>query len=186
MDDDAQLERDLVLARRLKLGVRLVVLPLLVGALILALHFRHTQRSGDDEGTVAVRGDAVAPATWTGRFGSEDVAAWTVGSRVIGVRTTFALACRDGSDFRLRLDALHLRHDAHVSWYTAISEHERADDGGAMTVDEEVRAWKAGDAVTVGWKASVLWTRRETGQVVRCDGGPTSAALSLAEAGGGA
>jgi hypothetical protein len=185
MDDDAQLERDLLLAGRLKLIVRLVFYPLLVGALFLALHLRHAQAAGDDGPTTfPVHSSAIAPATWTGRFGSEDVAAWTVGATVTGVRATLPLACRDGSSFRLRVDALDLEHDASVSWYTEVSERTRADGGGAMTVNEEVRAWRSGGAVTVGWTASVLWTRHDTGVVVLCEGGPAHTVLQLAEAGG--
>jgi hypothetical protein len=184
MDDDAQLARDLLLARRLKLAVRLVIYPLLLGALVLALHIRHAQAAGDDEGTVAVRTQSVAPATWSGTLGQQAVAAWTVGTTVTGVQTTFPLACRDGSQFDLRFYVYGLRHDATASWYTKRSEHTTADDGGALTIDEEVRAWRAGDRVTVGWTASVLWTRHETGQVVRCDNGPAHAVLQLAEAGG--
>jgi hypothetical protein len=184
MDDDARLARDLLLARRLKLAVRLVVFPVVLGALLLALHLRHDRTAGDDDGTFPVRGGSVAPATWTGRFGSEDVAAWTVGATVTGVRATLPLACRDGSSFRLRVDALDLEHDASVSWYTEVSERTRADGGGAMTVNEEVRAWRSGGAVTVGWTASVLWTRHDTGVVVLCEGGPAHTVLQLAEAGG--
>jgi hypothetical protein len=184
MDDDAQLARDLLLARRLKLAVRLVIYPLLLGTLVLALQHRSAHAQGDDDGTIPVRSRAVVPATWSGTFGGQAVAAWTVGRTVTGVRTVFPLACRDGSPFALRFDVYGLRHDAAVSWYTKRSEHTKADDGGAMTIDEEVRAWKAGDRVTVGWTASVLWTRHATGQVVRCDGGPAHAVLQLAEAGG--
>jgi hypothetical protein len=48
-DDAQQLERDLALARRLKVAVRLVVYPLLIGALVLALHIRHAQARANDD-----------------------------------------------------------------------------------------------------------------------------------------
>jgi hypothetical protein len=187
MDDDAQLERDLALARRLKVAVRLVVYPALVGALFLALHIRHAQAAGDDEGTgFPVRGDAVAPATWTGVSSGYALAAWTVGTTVTGVRATFPLACRDGTSFTLRFDDLDLANDAAGSWNARTSEHTRADDGGALTVDQHVRAERIANSVSLSWQASVLWTRHDTGRVVLCEGGPVNGIfLRMSEPGSG-
>ena len=88
IDDDAQLERDLLLARRLKLAVRLVAYPLLAGALFLALHIRHAQAQGGDEVRVRV---------WEGEGDRIRSASVGVGDGVAWIKIDLTLSCDDGT-----------------------------------------------------------------------------------------
>jgi hypothetical protein len=188
MDEDAQLARDLLLARRLKLAVRLVVYPLLIGALVLALHIRHAQASGDDGDPAPVLGTSPAPVVWNGTAGGFAFTAWTSGGRVVGFNGVLPMACRDGGTFDLREHVIErdLRFTGRVATYEVTSSHGVADDGGATVLDERFSAQQVGGVVAGTWQGSVLWTRADTGRVVRCDAAPIHLTLEREGADGNA
>lgn len=173
MDEDAQLERDLLLARRLKLAVRLVFYPLLIGALILALHIRHAQAAGDAEPEPApIVATAPAPVAWNATRGNVAFTAWTSAGRVVGFNGVLRMACGDGTPFDLRdhLIESDLVDNRGTAQYRSVRRHGRADDGGTFTYDERFGAARTGAVVSVGWEGSVLWRRRDTGRTVHCSG----------------
>jgi hypothetical protein len=172
MDDDAQLERDLLLARRLKLGVRLVFYPLLIAALLLALHIRHAQAAGGDDDPAPVLGTTPAPVVWNATRGNLGFTAWTSADRVIGFNGVLVLACSDGTPFELRTRLLQsdLTDNGNTAQYRSGAKHGRSDDGGTFIYSERFGAERTGAVVSVGWEGSVVWTRGDTGRVVRCKG----------------
>jgi hypothetical protein len=164
MGDDAELERDLLLARRLKLGVRLVIYPLLLGALVLALHIRHAEAQGG--------GPATPLVTWVGMTAQRyQVSATTQGDRLTSVNANILVECEDGRTFRI--DPLLRGSQLVLSGRTWTGEsradHGFSTDGGAWWADYgvSVQTDDAGPTIVTQW-AKVAWHRPGTHNAVTC------------------
>jgi hypothetical protein len=173
MDDDAQLERDLLLARRLKLGVRLLIYPLLLGALVLALHIRHAQAQGG--------GSATPLVTWVGTTAQRyQVSATTQGAQLTSVNANILVECEDGRTFRI--DPLFRDSQLVLSGRTwtgeARGDHGFSTDGGAWWADYgiSVQTGDAGPTSITQW-AKVAWRRPGTHNAVTCRASGVAAQL---------
>ncbi|HEY6760199.1 MAG TPA: hypothetical protein VI318_11950 [Baekduia sp.] len=88
---EAATEDELRLARRLKLGVRLVVYPVLLGLIVLALHARAARSAGED-------GGPALPKPWVGKTAQRGRATVTVdGGLVVASYLDVRMRCDDGS-----------------------------------------------------------------------------------------
>jgi hypothetical protein len=177
---DAADDRDLVLARRLKLGVRLVVYPLLLGLVALVWHVRHADGAQEPRR----RGPISRPVTsypryesWVGDTGrSWVVSASSTDASLSRLAAPVALRCDDGDPFTFRLEIWFAdgerRADAVEATRAEAGVH--ADDGSPMAYTARVDAHLGG--LPAGHLAvTVLWDRPQ-GRT-RCVSGPVAFAL---------
>jgi hypothetical protein len=168
---EAATEDELRLARRLKLGVRLVVYPVLLGLIVLALHARHVQ-------SVARAGAAYV--SWRGVGGDAVQAqAQTSAKRLVYFAAPLVERCDDGATFTMDW---RVGESGLVQVGTAASARQvhgtgTAGDGGATTYDMNFDASVGKDTMDVTLSGSVLWTRAANHRLVRCDGGPVRMTL---------
>jgi hypothetical protein len=171
-DDDAD-ARDLLLARRLKLGVRLVIYPLLLGLLAVAWHARSAH--GED-GRTPVRAHGWQ-GTAPGLVGPAK--AVTSEGRLRSLTGTIVLPCGDGSTFTL---AWAFRRSLVQNGTAVVADREvpddRAEDGGAMSTVTHLEASVGDTAIRASLSTTVIWTRADSGRVVRCEGAPLAFTLS--------
>jgi hypothetical protein len=163
-------ERDVLLARRIKLGVRLVLYPLLLGLLAVALHARLAAADADD-------GGPPAPVAWHGA--GADAWAQTVGGRLTAFTATVVERCADGARFRMRwsADGRLLTQTGSAASARQTTAHGIADDGGAMTYGMDLDATIGEDVIRATLAGTVLWRRAADGRLVRCDAGPVRRTL---------
>jgi hypothetical protein len=161
MDDDAQLARDLLLARRLKLAVRLVIYPLLLGALVLALHIRHAQADDD-----APKG----PQRVLRVFSGDRAFAQTEDDQLVWLQLPVRLTCDNGKSFtwRLSFGRSDIQQTGDRARALIPAEEGHADDGapvsyGAVTASVAVGVAQLNARVST----SLRWTYRP-GTVTTC------------------
>ncbi|HEY6760200.1 MAG TPA: hypothetical protein VI318_11955 [Baekduia sp.] len=169
---EAATEDELRLARRLKLGVRLVVYPTLLGLIVLALHARHVQ---------GVARAGTAPVVWRG-VGRDAVQAEAVTSagRLVLFAAPLVERCNDGATFtmRWRVGERGLVQVGTAASARVVQRPGTAGDGGATTYDMTFDASVGKDAIDVTLSGSVLWTRATSHRVVWCNAGPVRMTLA--------
>jgi hypothetical protein len=182
---EAATDAELRLARRLKLGVRLVVYPLLLVLIGVAWHARQARGAQDDTQPAAAAAPKVANRHWTGRTqpGARvpvSALGWTADGAIWSLGMAITLPCRDGTTFVLRQTLGPEDFATSGSGARAVVDpsHGRADDGGAMTSAATVDVTTAEDRVGVSVDAWVNWTRGDTGRVVRCEADAVRVALT--------
>jgi hypothetical protein len=174
MDDDAaaELERDLILARRLKLAVRVVIYPLLIGGVLIAWHVRHVQAKAN----AAPKGPPVTERQFTG----DHAYAMTQNDQLTWLQADALEPCDDGSTFtfRLRFDPPRITQRTNLAVATLPPFTGTDDSGSSVDYGKTVASVTVNvDQLDVSIGGSLRWTR-SPGHVVTCTAGPTLVTLS--------
>jgi hypothetical protein len=162
MDDDAQLERDLLLARRLKLTVRLVFYPLLLGGVLIAWHVRHAQA----EASKGPKG----PDVVLRNFAGDRAFAKTEDNQLTWLQVEAAERCDSGTTFtyRLRFPASAITQRINVATATRAAFEGADDNGSPVIYGPTVATVTAGiTQLDVSVSGSLRWTRPD-GNVTTC------------------
>lgn len=175
MDDDAQLERDLLLARRLKLAVRLVVYPLLLGLVALAFHVRHARAQEDDP-------HAPPTTAWSGRTNQGYPATATFqDGRLISFTSRLMLDCADGEQFALytTVAADRIERPRRGMWVgTVADDHGVTNRGGSYAGNYSVHVQDPfRGEVIAEIEGTVAWHVAGTHNGIACRPGRASMAL---------
>src|SRR4051812_23300933 len=172
-------ERDLRLARRLKLGVRLVIYPLLLGLVVIAWH-RRAGGGADARPTPPLARPTPPLRSWSGTSPNLAGPAWaqTEGIALIGFRADLVERCPGGATFIYRWTGGPIRQRGAAA---TVTDHTRgrADDGGPMDAHVALAA-TVGDRISVRLSGWVVWTRASDARAVRCETAPTTLVLRAA------
>ena len=157
---EAATDDELRLARRLKLGVRLVVYPTLLVLIAVAWHARQA-RGAEHPGPPVHH--------WEGGNAQLSAHATADGLVLTHVDVSLRLPCRDGSTFTESFVARHILRQSGTAATAMFDDEGVAHDGGAVRDHVELTASVQPGAVALTVSAWVNWTRADTGHVVLCE-----------------
>lgn len=155
------LERDLLLARRLKLGVRLVICPLLVGGVLIAWHVRHAQARSD----APVRAQGVVRS-----FTGSHAFAQTEDNQLRWLQTEAVEQCDNGNTFtyRLRFPPGTIRQRSNLAIAVVQPLHGVDDGGASVDYGRTIATVRVGiGQLDVHLAGSLVWMPT-TGGATRC------------------
>jgi len=168
--DDALDRRAERLARRVRLGIRLVFYPAALALIVVAWqHYHGNDASGAGTDIVGWRG-----VTSQG----EQILATTGDARLVYLDTYLQERCSDGSGFSFHWmpgEARFVQHGGSVRGQTA--EVGRARDGELIEYNNRLSV-RLGERPSGTIRASLVYPNRRGG--VRCDSGPIAFALTRA------
>jgi hypothetical protein len=157
-------ERDLLLARRLKLAVRLVIYPLLLGLVALAWH---TRRGRADEASAFPAIRTVRPVatsaprtTLTARAQGGRLTLRLGGRTPMAAKAVMPMRCADGTTFtfRWRADEFFWRGAPPVFTSESVGRAGTASDGHRFVYDAHLRL-RGGPPSTARLDGVVRWWR---------------------------